>query len=257
MGQVWDPSAIADAIKSGSLFWWGTWNVPSCGKEWREVKHFYCYHLWIFAVSKGGFSPQWLSCLAFPNPCHSVTASMPLHARHTPPETPWWHTWTRWCVKIDWFLPRQNIWSKVTRHRRMQMRGGGEEEEGPTVLTSRAKEEYEVHVGAESKPPPPPHCLLRLNIKPMINTSCSFLRRSVNKHCRPSLKVMQERDVGSIASTCPFFFHLHCTGLCWFFYTLHKNAFWVIELRSDRAYHNASRFTPVLSWCRHWTRAGQ
>ena len=37
------------------------------------LKHFYCYHLCIFVVSKQEFGPQWLSCLAFPNPlplCH-------------------------------------------------------------------------------------------------------------------------------------------------------------------------------------------
>lgn len=76
---------------------------------------------------------------------------------------------------------------------------------GQHCLTSRAKE-YEVHVGADDKPPP--HRLLRLNIKPMINTSCSSLRCSVNKHCLLSLKVLQEHDVGSIASMCPFSFHL-------------------------------------------------
>lgn len=60
---------------------------------------------------------------------------------------------------------------------------------GQYCLTSRVKE-YEVHVGADDKPPPPPHRLLRLNIKPVINTRCSSLRRSINTNCLSSLKFL-------------------------------------------------------------------
>lgn len=89
------------------------------------------------------------------------------------------------------------------------MRGGGEEE-GPTPSNiQRKKEEYEVHVVAEDKPPPPPY-LLRLNIKPLINTSCSSLRCSVNKYCLSSLKVLQEH----VVSMCPFFFLSVLTSMC-------------------------------------------
>lgn len=95
---------------------------------------------------------------------------------------------------------------------------GGDEERGQQPPTLKKKEkECEVHVGAEDKPSPPPHRLLRLNIKPMINTSCSFLRFRVNKNSLSSLTVLQEHNVGSIASMCPlflFFFHLHCADLC-------------------------------------------
>lgn len=110
------------------------------------------------------------------------------------------------------------------------MRGGGSWRDQPS---SKANEEYEVHVGAVDKPPPPPspHRLLRLNIKAVIYTSCSSLCLNVNKHSLSSFKVPQERDVGSIACVCPifnfivlifvdiqahlcgFFFYI-CTGFC-------------------------------------------
>lgn len=86
------------------------------------------------------------------------------------------------------------------------MKGGGEERGQQPPTLKKKEKECEVHVGAEDKPSPPPHRLLRLNIKPMINTSCSFLRFRVNKNSLSSLTVLQKHNVGSIASMCPLFF---------------------------------------------------
>lgn len=117
-------------------------------------------------------------------PCHSITANMPLHARHT---TPRWHTRTRCSV-------RKFIGSSPDKifEARKHGTGGCSWAE---VVKSRLSRAQMMNV----------LLLLHLNIVPVISTSRSSAHRSINKNCLPFLKGMREHYVGSIASMCPFF----------------------------------------------------
>lgn len=76
---------------------------------WKRMNllHFYCYHMCIFAVSKWGCSPQWLTCLAFPKSpaTQAVQVCDYTHDTHcwNPPDGTRGHA----VVSENWLVPSQ------------------------------------------------------------------------------------------------------------------------------------------------------
>lgn len=80
--------------------------------------------------------------------CCSITANSLLQAGLTPPESHWWRMQRPCSIrKLISSFSRQNIWSKLTSHRRVLSGGGGR----PRVPRSNCEAQHEACVVAEDK----------------------------------------------------------------------------------------------------------